>query len=123
MQMYDRHTAPQVSAIVEKAMNYIHAYYTEKELSLKPLAAALYVNPSYISNRFRRELNMTVTDYIIMCRMVAAAHMLCNTSFLKMSDIAERVGYRDPLYFSRRFKKFFGISPRNYLNAHSGAHE
>ncbi|MNJ81623.1 HTH-type transcriptional activator RhaS [compost metagenome] len=58
---------------------------------------------------------MTFVNYLLGIRMEAAQHLLRNTE-LKAFEIAEKVGFTDPNYFSFCFRKKFGISPKEFRN-------
>ena len=77
----------------------------------------LYVNPTYISNQFRKEMNITITEYITACRMRAAVRIIGEEPDTPLVEVAQRVGYRDPYYFSKSFKKYYGVTPKRYSPA------
>ncbi|MNZ77808.1 HTH-type transcriptional activator Btr [compost metagenome] len=62
---------------------------------------------------FKKEIGITVSDYVTQYRMQQAKELI-SRSGTKLSDIAEKVGYNDPGYFSKSFKKFYGYSPSEY---------
>jgi two-component system response regulator YesN len=59
---------------------------------------------------------MTVNDYIIVRRMNRACEILQMGNRIYLKELAERVGYRDPAYFSRQFKKSIGYTPSEFQN-------
>ncbi|WP_342772925.1 helix-turn-helix transcriptional regulator [Paenibacillus lentus] len=60
-------------------------------------------------------MKTTFVNYLLGVRMEAAQYLLRNTE-LKAFEIAERIGFADPNYFSFCFRKKFGISPKEYRN-------
>lgn len=102
------------SKLVEEAKKYIEKNYYSPDLSLNKIAAAVYANPTYVSNQFKKEFNITITEYITTCRMKAAVKIIGGHSHVNLAEIATRVGYRDPYYFSKSFKKYYGITPSRY---------
>jgi YesN/AraC family two-component response regulator len=82
-------------------------------LTLQYFSETLNVNRSYLSNLFRREVGMTITDYVTDRRIRCAADMLLTTQdSIKM--VAKHVGIMDVHYFSRLFKKKMGKTPSQY---------
>lgn len=82
-------------------------------LTLQYFAQRLNVNDSYLSNLFRKEVGMTLTDYVTTRRMERAMHLLA-ASQAPVKQVAKQVGIRDVPYFSRLFKKKTGMTPSEY---------
>ena len=92
------------------------------DLSLKRFAEELFLNSSYLSALFKKELGMTLTDYVNANRIGHAKKLLKSTS-LQIQDIAVRCGIPDIHYFTRLFKRETGISPREWRAKNdSGGH-
>ena len=100
------------SSVVRDVLNFVDFHYMEP-LSLESLADRYSVNKNYLSSRFHKEVEMTVTDYINLTRVRRSLKLLSGTT-LNMSDIAERVGFSDANYFTRTFRKIHGITPTEY---------
>lgn len=86
-----------------------------KELSLRQIAAALELNPSYLSNLFKKETGRTITEFVCMRRMDEAANLLRNTN-MQIQDVAVYSGIPDANYFTKLFKKHMGCTPAEYRN-------
>lgn len=97
-------------ALIAKAEIYINQNL-EKDLSPTELASELAVSQRQLQRLFREELNTTPNAYINQQKM-AAAHRLLQTGSHSISEIAYTLGFSDPAYFARVFKKQFGINPR-----------
>lgn len=85
----------------------ILAYVNEnycKDISIQSISQKFIVNPSYLCQLFRKNVNITFTDYLTRMRILSASNLLKTTKLLN-SEIAERVGYDDYHYFARVFKK------------------
>lgn len=95
------------------AINYIKNNYY-KELSLKLVAKEIYVNRYYLSHLFRDEMDMTFSNYVNKIRMDESLKLI-KTKELKIQEIAENVGFKDANYFTKAFKKYYGVSPKNYI--------
>ena len=73
----------------------------------------LNITPEYLGTQFHKAVGMNFSAYIRQYRMNKAKELLCGTQ-LKLYEIAERVGYADPKYFSRVFKEYTGMLPAEY---------
>lgn len=82
-------------------------------LTLQYFSDALSVNPSYLSNLFKKETGVTITDYVTDHRMRAAANLLRKTQ-LPVKTVSKQVGIMDVHYFCRLFKKRTGRTPSQY---------
>lgn len=100
------------SPVVQQVLHYIENGYAE-ELSLKLLAAQYHIHPVYLGQLFNKETGETFTDYINRFRIEKAKEML-KTTHLRVHEIAKNVGYWEPGYFYKQFKKYVGISPTEY---------
>lgn len=103
--MYERH--------VDAAMQYISYNYYYPDISLDSLARNLAISKNYLCKIFRDGTGKTPIEYLIELRMEDARKRLIQSNDA-VSDIARTVGYRDPLYFSKEFRKKYGKSPVQY---------
>ena len=91
-------------------MSYIHKHYTESELSVEDIGDTIGISRS---NMYRKCLALTgksPVDILQEVRIQNSIHLLKQTD-LTISEIAYKVGYNDPRYFSNRFRKMTGVSP------------
>ena len=107
-----KHSIKQYSPIVQKAVACIESGFSN-DLGLSSLAAVLNINSSYLSALFRKETGKTVTEYINEKRMKEGAHLL-KTTRLQVQTIAQHCGISDMNYFSKIFKKQYGITPKQF---------
>lgn len=101
------------SPVVQKVVNHINLNLTE-DLSLKRLAVEYSVNASYLSALFKKDMGVTLTDYISQQR-VRRAITLINSSDMQIQDIASESGIYDVNYFRKLFKKITGKTPTEYV--------
>lgn len=85
----------------------------DSDLKQKTIANKLYLSSSYLSTVFSAHMGMKFVDYLTTVRMKRASWLLCNTD-MKITEIAERLDYKDIGYFSRVFKKIYNLSPSEY---------
>ncbi len=109
-----------VSRLAQAVQEYIREHYQSGDLSLKTIAGAVFATPAYVSSLFKKEMGMSVTEYITICRMKRAAELLNQNHDLGLTAISEQVGYTDPYYFSRCFKKYYGVTPSKFLTNRAG---
>lgn len=98
---------------------YIKEHYSEPDLSVNRLAEHFQLNASYMGTLFKRINNQSVIQYLIQVRMEAAVKLMKEGNY-RITDIAEMVGYSDVFYFSKRFKKLYGYSPKEYIQMQMG---
>jgi len=96
-----------------RARAYIDANYADPEISLHALAREVSVSPSHFSTIFSQEAGRTFIEYLTDTRLRQAMELLKTTS-LRSSEIAYRVGYKDPHYFSYIFKANTGCTPTEF---------
>lgn len=100
------------SAVVTKIRQYIRSRLSE-EITRDELAAYVYLNPAYLSRLFKKETGLSISDVIIQERLQKAKQLLEETE-LKITDIAEQVGYTSLGSFSNLFKRVVGVTPQQY---------
>ena len=102
----------QAELYVKKAIEYIENNYI---YDIKVIDIANYVglNRSYFFTIFKKHLNIAPQEFLLKYRM-DKAYILLNDDKLSIGDIARSVGYKDPLVFSKIFKKVNRVSPKVY---------
>jgi two-component system response regulator YesN len=98
-----------------KAEAYIQANYADELISLDSICKHLTMSKSYFSLLFKNYTSETLISYLTKLRIEKAKEMLKHTD-LKSYEIADRVGYADPQYFSLIFKKTTGMTTTEYRN-------
>lgn len=97
---------------VEKALTYIHAHYCEP-INVQSVAAVLGLNSNYFSKLFKQNIGTSPMQYINVLKVNRAKFLLKNSD-MPISEISSVIGYNDPFYFSRMFKREEKTSPLNY---------
>ncbi|MBE5793997.1 MAG: helix-turn-helix domain-containing protein [Clostridiales bacterium] len=106
------HAISQYSAPVQKALVYMEENLSG-ELGLQTLAEVLQLSPGYLSELFHREVGQTVVQHITELRMKHAQHLL-QTTQLQVQNVAQLCGIADANYFSKLFRKYHSMTPRQY---------
>lgn len=101
--------------LVEEAIEYTKQHFSQHELSVTTLCQQLHISPGYFSGIFKKATGITYGAYIQKIRMETAQELLATTD-MKAFEIAERVGFVDANYFSLSFKKYTGVSAKEYRN-------
>jgi two-component system response regulator YesN len=101
----------QIKTIIVNAQKYIDQHY-QQNLCLEEVAHAVAVSPFYLSRLFREETGIGFSEYITRLRMEKSLVLLAQGLTVKECSFA--VGYNDPNYFSRLFRKYFQHSPTKY---------
>ncbi|NGZ76876.1 helix-turn-helix transcriptional regulator, partial [Saccharibacillus alkalitolerans] len=103
-------------ASMKKLLAYIDEHYAEA-LSLTGLGRHFHFNPSYLSSYFASHNKEGFSEYLNRIRVTKAEELL-REGELSISEISGRVGYSDPGYFTKVFKKHTGFSPSQYRRQH-----
>lgn len=109
----DHNTEKRYGKILRQAVSYIDTHFDQEDISLNRVAQTVGMSPNHFSSIFSQEVGTTFIEYLIGKRMERAKELL-RTTQLRSSEVAYRVGYRDPHYFSSTFKKIQGMTPREY---------
>lgn len=104
---------------MEAAVAYIHSNYADEQLSLQQVCNHIYMSMSYFSALFKPHTGETFVEYVTRYRLDKAKEMLA-ASQLKTYELAAKVGYSDPQYFSVIFKRNTGMTPKEFRAAHKG---
>lgn len=99
-----------LSRTVCQILAFIRENYEDRNLNIEMIAGHVGINSSYLSNKFRKETGRKLVDEINLCRLKAAEAILMEEQ-LTLQELADRVGYNDPYYMSRCFKKYLGYPP------------
>ena len=97
---------------MDDAVQYFHTNYNQT-ISIENYAAKHNMSVSWFIRNFKEYTNATPAQYILSLRISNARTLLENTSY-NVSEISNIVGYENPLYFSRIFKKQCGMSPSEF---------
>ncbi|KMY48589.1 response regulator transcription factor [Peribacillus loiseleuriae] len=103
--------------LVDQAMEYVDAHYHMEGVTLQKVAEVIHVSAPYLSNLFKVEKGINFGDYLLGLRMRKAMELFSENK-IKTYEVADRVGYNNPQYFSMCFKKYTGYTPAEYRKTH-----
>lgn len=107
----DLHEAPAGDAIAQ-ALAIIHRRYRDP-LSVRELAAAVDLTPNWFGERFKQVTGLGALDYVARLRLEEARRLLEDDD-QRLTQVALSVGFNDPSYFARVFRRHTGLTPREY---------
>lgn len=102
------------SAQIGEIKRYIDENY-DKPLSYRALYEKFGYNEKYIAYLFKKEIGISPSKYIVSVRIEAAKRLLLAQPGLRQKEVAQKVGFTDPLYFSRVFRDCVGVSPSRFV--------
>ena len=108
--------APLRNPIVDEIMNSIVLSYPDENFELDQYLRSLHFNYDYLRKLFKREVGVTPHQFLVDTRLQAAAERLAGSEgrVVNISDVAHLCGFREPLYFSKVFRKKYGMSPSRF---------
>ena len=95
--------------IIRKVKDIIEAEY-DHDIGLEYIAEKVYLTPCYLSTLFKKEMKVSLVNYIRDYRMQRARELLADTT-IRIADVGRRVGYTNLPYFYTVFKNKFGMTP------------
>lgn len=96
-----------------KAYRILEKNYLEPEFSASQFASEMFVSRSLLYKKIRAITDLNITDFINSFKLKKAVELIQENK-LPIADIAFNVGFNDPKYFSRIFRKFYGMSPSEF---------
>lgn len=99
--------------LLHRAEAYILDHFADENLSLSEVSQQAYMSMNYFSGLFKQKKGQSFIEFLTAVRMERAKELLASTA-LKAYEIASKVGYGDPQYFSVTFKRRCGLTPKEY---------
>ena len=101
------------AGVVQSVNEYIERNFGDPNLRLGTIADYHYISVQYLCSIYKKQMRMTIGDYIYKVRMNHAKKLL-DDGAENIQILAACCGYDDPNYFTRCFRKEFGVSPLRY---------
>lgn len=105
--------------VVTNVQKYIDNHL-EKRLLLNEVAGVFGLSPNYLSSLFKKTCSIGFTEYVTQKKISRAKFLLLEQD-MKIYEAADRLGFESSFYFSKVFKKVEGVSPREFVQQHTGA--
>jgi two-component system, response regulator YesN len=97
--------------VIYKIKNYVKTNF--KNATLEDAAQIVFMNPHYVSKYFKQKTDENFSDFVFQVKMEEAAKLLKKIEY-KAYEVSEMVGYSNAKNFTRAFRKYFGLSPKEY---------
>lgn len=97
---------------IEESARYLREHYADR-ISVADLAARARLSSSHFALLFRQQVGQSTHAYQTELRMARARELL-DTTPIPVAEVARAVGYDDPFYFTRQFRRIHGVTPRAY---------
>jgi len=108
--------SPLPEEFLEEILEFVRRNY-RKPLKLGDLSEIARLSPAYFSTVFKKQVGCSFKEYLTAVRVEAARELLSKTN-RTVAEVARAVGYDDPFYFSRAFKKATGSAPSAWRSRH-----
>lgn len=106
-------------AFMQKLLGYIDQHIADEDFGVSELASMIGMSKPVLYKKIRQLTNLSVNDFVKSIRLKKAMELVKLNRFT-IYEVAYQVGFNDPKYFSREFKKQFGKSPRAFMNGEDG---
>ena len=113
MNMFHDEKSVRPSSLIYAVKEYVTMHLSDVELTLAGTAEKSYLNSSYLSRIFKKEIGVSFVEYVNSLRIEKAKSLLEETD-LKIYEVAERVGTGNANYLGILFKKAVGCTPYEY---------
>ncbi|MBP3966675.1 response regulator [Paenibacillus lignilyticus] len=106
-----------VANLAERVRTIIEQKYADGNLTVDAIGKEVYLTSTYVSLLFKQETGQTINEYLTQVRVERAKEMLRDHRY-KFYDICYAIGYTDPSYFTKLFKKATGVTPSVYRESY-----
>ena len=113
LKIIKRGNVQNMSPMVKEAVHYMHEHFNEN-ISLNEISNMVGVSIQYFSKIFKDEVGANYIDWLNSLRINRAKELM-STSDMSIKEVGFHVGYNDPNYFSRIFKRYEGVAPREFI--------
>lgn len=100
--------------VLQKIIEITEENFRDPEFSMAVLADKIGYNPKYLSNFFKKKMNVPYTEYLRSVRFKYAVSLI-ELGIISVKNVAFLSGFSDSLYFSNTFKKAIGVSPKEFI--------
>lgn len=105
---------------IQKGVDYLHTVYFEKDIDYSLPSELCNMSYSYFKRLFLKIYGIPPVQYVAQLKLNCAKELLTSGMYT-VSDVASRVGYHDVYYFSKSFKKNFGITPSEFIKKYKSS--
>ncbi|WP_058308443.1 AraC family transcriptional regulator [Gracilibacillus massiliensis] len=117
-EMVKRNKKQNFSRKITLSQEYIYKHIYESDLSVKFIAEKLEINPKYLSNLFKKEVGISLSEYIQKSKIQEAKKMMIYFN-RSVTDICNQLNFTDQSYFTKVFKRHTQMTPKEFLKNNS----
>lgn len=99
--------------LIDPAVEYLRKHIYDSNFKTNKLYRMCGISDTYFRQIFMARFNMTPQEYVVIKRLSYAKSIIESGDYENIKEVSAMVGYKDPLYFSKAFKKLYGLSPSN----------
>ena len=103
------------SPSLQKAVSYVNEHYFEP-ITLEDIAGYVGLNPTYFSAMFKKQMQVSFSEYLTQ-RRITQAKVLLKNSNMPIVEVSIAVGFENQSYFSKVFKKHLGMTPKQFRDS------
>jgi len=103
---------------ISKVAGYLNSHYMEP-VTLDKISGLFHISPYYLSRNFKKITGFSLVEFLNLTRINIAKALLADST-LKITQIADKVGFSSITHFGRTFKTIVGVSPKNYRKGEGG---
>ncbi|GGD54228.1 AraC family transcriptional regulator [Paenibacillus nasutitermitis] len=112
---------PDIERQIKQAVRWLSFQYAQ-QISIEDLSRKLGYHRTHLSKMFKQVTGVSPMQFLLKVRMERARELLVGQHYLSIDQIASSVGYLDALYFSKQFRKTYGLAPSEYRTRHRKEH-
>lgn len=107
------HVLQKTETLIRRITEYLDQNYKREDLRMKSLCDRFHISASYLSHAFKRETGISPKQYVLL-RRIGEAQSLLESTDRPIGEIETGLGFGSSVHFSSTFKKYVGMSPRDY---------
>lgn len=102
------------TGLIQSVVNYIQQHYGE-DITLDDIAAHVCLSRSYLCALFKKNMNMTINDYLLRVRVEKSIELMKSRAW-NTGEIGRKCGFSSQSHYTKVFRKFIGLTPGQYRN-------
>lgn len=114
-QVQEQHYSSPDEVFIQRCVDIVRQHLDDSDFDREQFAAAMCVSSSTLYNKLRALTGQNVTGFINSIRLKEACRILCQQPDIRISELAMTVGFNTPKYFTKCFKKEFGLLPKEFV--------
>jgi AraC-like DNA-binding protein len=105
---------PADEIFLQELMAFMEQHMDDADFTIEDFATALSMGRTTFYNKLKATTGLSPVDFVLQIRIKRAIQLMQTRNF-SIAEVAYKTGFNDPKYFSRCFKKFYGVSPSSFM--------